>query len=316
VAVYTVVEHAELATFVAIAGAGALRDFAGVAAGIENTNYFVYTDRGRYVLTLFEQQTAAELGYFMELMAFLAQRGVPCARPLADAKGQVLHTLRDRPAALVQHLKGSSPAHPGARQCAALGAGLAQLHQAGLTFPRRRVNPRGPAWRTQTATRLQPHLDAVEAVLLQSELKHHELHPLTGLPQGLVHADLFRDNALFDGERLCGILDFYYACDDALLLDVAVTVNDWCVGPGGRLNGARTAALLGAYGARRPFTLEEIRLWPTALRAAALRFWLSRLEDRYLPRLGAVTRTKDPRICRCLLLHHRRGVAPLGSLAG
>ncbi len=310
-AVYTRVGRPELAAFVAAAGGGRLRDFAGIAAGIENTNYRVDTDRGRYVLTLFEHQGPAELGYFMALMAFLAGRGVPCPRPLADASGQILQVLQGRPAAIVQRLPGVSVKHPGPGECAAVGSALAQLHGAGAAFPLRRPNPRGLPWRACVTGRLLPHLSSANSKLLRAELDHHHRYLLVDLPQGVIHADLFRDNALFEGERLSGILDLYYACDDALLLDLAVTVNDWCVGPCGRLDAVRTTALLGAYSARRSLTREELRLWPTALRAAALRFWLSRLEDYHLPRLGEVARTKDPRACRCLLLRHRRGVPHL-----
>jgi homoserine kinase type II len=165
-------------------------------------------------------------------------------------------------------------------------------------------NPRDMAWRASAAKQVLPFLNAQDAALLQSEVAFHEQHTLAALPQGVVHADLFRDNVLFDGERVGGLIDFYFACNDSLLYDVAITVNDWCMGVGGKLEVARTRALLDAYHAVRPFTAAESALWPTALRVAALRFWISRLFDLHKPRDGELVNAHNPDHFRQILQQH------------
>ena len=309
--VYTRVERAALETFLASFDAGALVEYSGISAGIENTNYFVTTDQGRYVLTLFEQLGRDELPFFLELMAHLADNGVPTAHPLADRGGHYLSALCDKPAALVQRLTGGTVDLPDAAQCAAIGAALAQLHLAGQSFPQERANPRGPHWWREAVARVHDRLSADEAHRLDDEINFQFSHRHDALPRGVIHADLFRDNALFEGERLTGIIDLYYACTDALLYDVAVTVNDWCVTASRELDPERTNALLEAYAAVRPFTQAEHASWPAMLRAAALRFWLSRLVDLHFPREGELTHTKDPNAFGALLTAHVRGAPSL-----
>lgn len=299
--VYTTVERAELEAFLRHYRLGELVDFEGISAGIENTNYFVTTTHGQYVLTLFEALSAAELPWFLDLMAHLAEHEVPSAHPMPDEQGRYLRTLNGKPAALVQRLAGRSVEHPSPRQCAELGRALGHLHVAGRAFPGRRENKRGPHWWQETARQVLPKLTAGEARLLQAELEFQRQHRHDTLPQGVIHADLFRDNALFVDHHLTGIIDFYYACNDVLLYDVAVTVNDWCTRPDGSLDRERLAPLLAAYRRERPFTAAEGPAWPVMLRAAALRFWLSRLKDLHFPREGELTHTKDPDAFRRIL---------------
>ena len=194
---------------------------------------------------------------------------------------------------------------PSLAQCREIGRALAQLHLAGEGFPQRRDNDRGPRWCQSAAERVLPLLDRVEAHLLNDELAALTEHPRSRLPQGTIHADLFRDNALFDGDRLCGLIDFYYACTDALAFDVAVTVNDWCTQPDGTLDRERADALYGAYATLRPFSEAERAEWPRVLRAAALRFWLSRLVDKLFPTPGELTFIKDPDAFKHILIAHR-----------
>lgn len=309
--VYTRVERPALEAFLNDFDAGALVDYSGISAGIENTNYFVTTTNGRFVLTLFEQLGTDELPFFLELMAHLAEHGVPTAHPLADRQGRYLGELCGKPAALVQRLTGGSVEHPDAAQCAAIGAALARLHLAGQSFPLERANPRGPHWWREAVDRVHDRLGPDEARRLDEEIAFQFAHRHDALPRGVIHADLFRDNALFEGERLTGIIDLYYACTDALLYDVAVTVNDWCANEARELDPARTRALLEAYAGVRPFTPAEHASWPAMLRAAALRFWLSRLVDLHFPREGELTHTKDPDAFGRLLATHVRGTPDL-----
>lgn len=303
--VYTIVEKTELEAFLTHYPLGGLLGYQGISAGIENTNYFVTTSSGEYVLTLFEQHSAAELDYFLELMAFLAEHGVPSAHPVADHQGRYLRTLKEKPAALVRRLPGRSVEQPGASHCFTLGTELGRIHRVGREFPLRRSNNRGPGWWSQTARRLLPLLVLDDRRLLESELAFQANHHFEELPRGVIHADLFRDNALFVGERLTGIIDLYYACDGLMLYDLAITANDWAVTGAGSLDEPRLRALLGGYREQRPFLPCEALAWPVILRAAALRFWLSRLNDLHFPREGEITHSKDPDTFKRILVSHR-----------
>ena len=303
--VYTPVSRPQLEAFIEHYECGELRDYAGISAGIENTNYFVTTSEGSYVLTLFEALTAAELPYFLELMAFLAERGLPSAHPLADKSGAYLRELQGRPAALVQRLQGASVMQPGLEHCRAVGAVLGRMHVAGQTFPARRQNDRGSAWWYQMRDKLYELLNVDDRALLDDELEWQRLHQSPDLPTGIIHADLFRDNVLFDDSRLSGMIDFYYACDGDLLYDLAITVNDWCCDEGSGLDRTRVVELLRAYHQQRPLLTIEREAWPLNLRAGALRFWLSRLHDVHFQRDGEITHTKDPLPFRRILCARR-----------
>jgi len=291
---------------------GTLVDLQGIAAGIENTNYFVTTTQGRFVLTLFEKLTPAELPFYLNLMAHLARHGIPCPAPIADRDNEYLGVLNGKPATIVTCLPGEPVTAPEARHCALVGAVLADMHVAGTSYDGALENPRGPRWWSEVAPKVMPFLDDARRGLLASELDFQSAHRLTELPRGPVHADLFRDNVLFDADRIGGVIDFYFAGVDALLFDVAVTVNDWCVDHSGEIDDVRATALLRAYRAVREFTPEERRAWPVLLRAAALRFWLSRLYDFYLPRQGELTHAHDPEHFRRVLESRRARPFPLG----
>ncbi len=312
--VYTIVEQAELEAFLSRYSLGELQGYQGISAGIENTNYFVTTSSGEYVLTLFEQHSAAELDYFLDLMAFLAEHGVPTAHPVADDQGCYLRTLKGKPAALVQRLPGCSVDQPTAAHCRALGRELGRIHRVGREFAQHRGNSRGPAWWSRTARKLLPLLSPDDRQLLESELAFQSGHHFEELPRGVIHADLFRDNALFEGDRLTGIIDLYYACDGLLLYDLAITANDWTVTAQGTLDEPRLRALLGGYREQRPQQQCEAAAWPVVLRAAALRFWLSRLNDLHFPREGEITHSKDPDVFKRILLSHMEKQARLSEL--
>ncbi len=303
-AVFTRVTEAELNAWLKNYALGELLEFQGIASGIENTNYFVTTRTGRFVLTLFEKLSARELPFYLNLMAHLAQHGVPCPSPVANQQGHFLSTLNDKPACIVSRLAGKSLTHPDATHCAAVGAMLATLHLAARSFTEHMPNARTANWREQTAQKVLAYLSASDANLLQQEIIFHTQHTLDVLPQGTVHADLFRDNVLFEGAQIGGVIDFYFACNDSLLYDLAITVNDWCMDAAGVLDAARTHALLQGYHAVRPVTAAEQAAWPVALRLAALRFWLSRLHDKFLPRAGELINAHDPTQFRKILQQH------------
>jgi len=303
--VYTPVSQPELAAWLRNHSVGALEALEPIESGIENTNYFVTTAQGCYVLTLFERLPAAELPFYLNLMAHLARHGIPCPAPVADLNDAYLGELNGKPAALVTRLPGRSIERPGESECRELGMLLARMHLAARSYSAYLENPRGPRWWRLAARDLEPFLDAAERALLDEELAYQARQRFPDLPRGPVHADLFRDNALFEGPRLSGVFDFYFAGVDCLLYDVAVCANDWClaVPRGARsLDPARVQAFLGAYHALRPFGAQERDAWPAMLRAAALRFWLSRLHDLHLPRPGELVHAHDPAHFREILV--------------
>ena len=303
--VYTSISEAELKDFLAHYDLGELVDFAGISAGIENTNYFVNTTRQQMVLTIFESHTFDEMGFFLDLMAHLAEHEVPSAHPLADRNGDYLRVLKDKPAALVMRLTGREVTEPTVIHCAEIGAELARLHIASQEFEEERASDRGPSWWRGTAQLIAGRLSSEELELLEDELEYQSQFRLADLPRGVIHADLFRDNALFEGERLTGLIDFYYACNDLLLYDIAVTVNDWCCETDGSLSREKSLALLQSYHNIRPLTVEEHHLWSAMLRAGALRFWLSRLKDKLFPKEGELTQIKDPLVFENILRNRR-----------
>ncbi len=305
-AVYTEVSFDEASTFLQSLGLGTLQHMEGCSGGIENTNYFVTTDQAAYVLTLFERLTAQQLPFYLRFMKHLAVHGIPVPDPAANRDGDVLHELNGKPAAVVNRLNGKSELSPGIAHCAALGDVLARMHFAGRDFEMKQPNLRGLPWWNETVPVVLPFLDEAQAQLIKSELAYQNhiatLSAYGALPRGPIHADLFRDNALFTQDlrpdqvpQLTGIFDFYFAGVDAWLFDIAVCLNDWCVDlPTGRADTERSRALLLAYEAVRPLTAQERELLPALARAAALRFWLSRLWDLHLPREAAMLKPHDP----------------------
>lgn len=299
--VYTSISRDELETYLTEYSVGKLIRFIGIESGIENTNYFVTTSTGEFVLTIFEQHTREELPFFLDLTAYLADHKIPCAHPIANNRNKYLGMLKNKPTALVNRLDGAALGLPTPAQCRAVGDVLARLHQSGLSFPQSRTNTRGRGWQQDTADVLGDKLSSNDRTLLRTEMKFQSDLNTTDLQQGIIHADLFRDNALFDGDRICGVIDFYYACTDILLYDVAITVNDWCSNGDGTLDNERAQYLLAGYNMIRPAHDDERAVWAAMLRAAALRFWLSRLYDMHFPRPGEMTHIKDPEVFRRIL---------------
>ncbi|KQX91964.1 homoserine kinase [Variovorax sp. Root473] len=321
-AVFTEVQFGEADALVQRLGMGALRELRGIEGGIENTNYFATTESGEFVLTLFERLSAEQLPYYLCLMKHLAGAGLPVPAPVADptvtpptghalsipaqAPCELLHSVAGKPAALVQKLSGRSELAPTAAHCAELGAMLARMHLAGRDYPRIQPNLRGLPWWNETAPVVLPYMDEAQSALLRAELAYQnhvaESSAYAALPRGPVHADMFRDNVMFATggapdapPRLTGVFDFYFAGTDTWLFDLAVCLNDWAIDLStGRHDAARADALLAAYEGVRALNASERALLPAMLRAAALRFWISRLWDFHLPREASMLKPHDP----------------------
>ena len=313
-AVYTEVSKKEANSLLKTLNLGVITSLKGASSGIENTNYFVTTDSGEFVLTLFERLSFEQLPFYLNLMKHLANCGIPVPDPAADSRGRILHTLKNKPAAVVNKLRGQSQLSPGAVHCAAVGDMLARMHEAGQRFGQHQPNLRGLGWWNATVPVVLPFLPDDQRRLILGELAYQNhiaaSASYAALPQGAIHADLFRDNVMFDGDELTGFFDFYFAGCDSLLFDISVCLNDWCVDlPTGTPDDARTAAFLTAYQAVRPLTAAERTSLPAMLRAGALRFWLSRLWDFHLPREAAMLTAHDPTHFERVLLGRLNPVA-------
>lgn len=315
-AVFTRITHEELRHWLEGRACGELLSYEGIASGIENTNYFVSTSTGRYVLTIFEKLGHADLPFYLGLMQHLAGKGLPVPGPIAGRQGELFNDLKGKPATLVNCLAGSSVDLPNAGQCREIGEFSARAHNAVVDFAGTVANPRGLEWITQAASALKPHMPADKLELLQDEVAHQsrvaQSAEYRALARGAVHADLFRDNALMQGEHLGGVIDFYFAGLDTYLFDLAVTANDWCIDhASGEFRLDALEGIIEGYRQHRPFSAAECALWQDMLRAAALRFWTSRLFDFYMPREAEVLNIKDPQHFERILRARRAGI-PIG----
>jgi homoserine kinase type II len=297
-AVYTEVSDEDLARFIASYGLGALLSYKGIAEGVENTNYLIHTEKGPALLTLYEKRVdLADLPFFLGLMEHLAKGGITCPTPVHDAEGRVLRTLAGRPAALVTFLEGVWIRRPQPRHCLEVGKALARMHLAGRGFAGRRVNALGLAGWRPLFERFKPQADDVAPGLeatIEREIDDLEAHWPSGLAEGVIHADLFPDNVFFLGDRLSGLIDFYFACNDALAYDVAVTLNAWCFESDHTFNMTKSRALLRGYESVRPLAPAERSALPMLARGAALRFLLTRAYDWLNTASTALVSRKDP----------------------
>jgi len=302
-AIFTPVTETDARHLLAHYDLGELTSLQGIAAGIENTNYFLNTTRGAYVLTLFEVLTHAQLPFYLALMHHLAQRGIPVPSPQLRKDGAHHALFLGKPAAIVTRLPGRYVPSPGVTHCTLIARMQARAHLAARDFPMHQPNLRGLDWWQATIAHILPFLSPAQAALMTEALDEQTRFAAGdtyhALPRGAQHCDLFRDNVLFHGSpeapQLGGIIDYYFAGCDAWLFDVAVAVNDWCVDvQTGAFDPARLHAWLQAYAAQRPFTDAERQAWPVLLRAAALRFWVSRLYDFHLPRPAQTLKPHDP----------------------
>ncbi|MHC5654573.1 homoserine kinase [Stappia sp. ICDLI1TA098] len=298
-AVYTDVSDEELVTFVSGYDIGEVLALKGIAEGVENSNYLLHTRTGHYILTLYEKRVdPGDLPFFLGLMRHLAARGLSCPQPVANRDGETLGQLAGRPAAIISFLDGMWVRRPQRAHCAALGTTLAEFHLAGADFAIRRPNALSvESWRPL----LELSLDQADTIVeglgeeLVREVEYMEANWPGELPSGVIHADLFPDNVFFIGEKLSGLIDFYFACNDALAYDVAICLNAWCFEPDMAFNVTKARALLNGYRSVRGFTQAEFDSLPLLARGAALRFLLTRLHDWLRVPEGALVTPKDPR---------------------
>ena len=297
-AVYTEVTDEELIAFLARYEVGALLSFKGIAEGVENTNYLVHTESASYILTLYERRVErADLPYFLGLIDHLAMRGSACPTPVHDRIGEALGELAGKPAALVSSLEGIWVRRPGPVHCRALGAALAGLHEAGADFALERKNAHGPTAWAELASATASSADTVMPGLegeIAAELELFSGGWPTDLPAGVIHADLFPDNVFFIGDEISGLIDFYFACQDAFAYDIAICLNAWCFEADGAFNITKARQMLHAYERVRPLIAAEYAALPLLARGASLRFLLTRLYDWLNTPANALVKPKDP----------------------
>jgi len=291
--VYTSVNIKELKIWLQDYAFDNLTDYQGIKSGITNTNYFLMTAHDRFVLTLFEKNTIEDLPYFVDLMSHLATHSFLCPKPILKKNGIALSILKNKPALIVTCLKGKEVTNPEVNHCKAVGKSLAELHVKSANFVAQHQNTRDLSWIKKTAETLFNELPQDESKLLREEILYQEKQNYK-LPKSTIHGDLFKDNVLFLNDEVSGFIDFYYACTDYLILDVAIAVNDWCVNSDGSFDESRLNAFLDAYKKIRSFNDNEDRAWNDVLRLASLRFWVSRLNDFYHAEEGELTFIKDP----------------------
>jgi homoserine kinase type II len=297
-AVYTDVAAEDLAEFLKGYDIGELLSYKGIAEGVENSNFLLHTSKGAYILTLYEKRVALDdLPYFLSLMAHLAERGVHCPQPAKNRNGEVYSWLAERPAAIINFLEGMWPRRPNAAHCSGVGEGLARMHLAGRDFPLFRKNPLSVSGWRPLFELAAPRADSVQPGLrdfIARELDHLEAHWPTDLPVGVIHGDLFPDNVFFLGDKLSGLIDFPFSCNDILAFDVAICLNAWCFEPDHSFNVTKARALLNAYGRERPLSEAEQQALPLLARGSAMRFLLTRLVDFLNVPPGALVKPKDP----------------------
>ncbi len=312
--VYTVISKNELSLWLENFSIGKLENFQGIVSGIENTNYYVNTTKGKYVLTIFEKLRASELNYYLNLMSHLSLEGLPVASPVVNRNNSFVGIIKNKPASIVTRLNGDPVNAPHKYHCSEVGRTLAQIHESGLSYEKILTNPRGKRWWEAAAKKIYKFIKPEARDMLQDEIAIQKSLMADDLPRGVIHGDLFRDNVLFHGSNIGGVIDFYFACNDMLIYDLAITVNDWCITESHELDLIKAGNLIKSYQQIRSLTREEVEIWPYMLRAAALRFWVSRLYDFHLPRPGELTHAHSPLIFQFLLKNYRKNTDKYAGL--
>lgn len=303
--VYTLITRSQLEQFFSTYALGEVISFEGIQDGINNTNYFVETTQGNFVLTLFETLIADDLVHFMRLLSHLVTHNIPCPEHQSDRQGQVLREFNNKPAVVFKRLSGMATTSPSIEQCRQIGIHLANVHRCTQNYVFPVKNNNDLDWCTALLNKINARLSTTDRALIKDELLFQTANSSADLLKGFIHGDLFRDNVLFVNNQLTGILDFYSGYTGTRLFDLAIIANDWCC-ESGEINSDKLTALLSAYESLKPLAQLEKQHWQTMLRAAALRFWLSRLEHQLYPRSGDLIQQKDPLVFRHLLQQHRQ----------
>lgn len=307
-AVFTSISFDDLKVWLDEYSLEALVNFQGISSGVTNTNYLVTTISAKYILTIFEDTTTDKLPFYLNLMTFLADRQVVCPLPIKNKHQSCISLLKDKPALLVSFLGGSERSLVNQDDCYLVGRALAKLHSAANDFPEKRPNSRGLNWIEETSSALSGKLSEHDLQIIDSECLFQRKYYGSKLPEGIIHADLFRDNVLFDKNKISGMIDFYYACNDKYVYDIAITANDWCINDTGDIEDKKMKDLLRGYESIRALENEEVSAIPIFLRLAALRFWVSRLYDSFNIRDGKDITTKNPNHFKNILLKRQAQV--------
>jgi len=301
-AVYTSINSSDLNDWIEKFNFKDLVNFKGISSGVTNSNYLIQMAHSNYILTIFEHNNIEELPFYIDLMTYLAKENFLCPRPIENKNGQALGLLKEKPALMVSFLDGKEKVIRSPKSCYLVGQYLAKLHLTANNFPQLNKNTRGLDWVSDMYLNLKKYLSLEDQGILELEINYHKEMDKVELPEGIIHGDLFKDNVLFLNDKVSGFIDFYYACNEKFIYDIAIAINDWCIDQDGQINKSMFLEFIKGYQSERKFTDNEQEYLNVALRLAALRFWLSRLEDFYNAKEGEITSIKDPKHFKDILL--------------
>ena len=301
-AVYTSINSSDLNDWIEKFNFKDLVNFKGISSGVTNSNYLIQMAHSNYILTIFEHNNIEELPFYIDLMTYLAKENFLCPRPIENKNGQALGLLKEKPALMVSFLDGKEKAIRSPKSCYLVGQYLAKLHLIANNFSQLNKNTRGLDWMSDMYLNLKKYLSLEDQGILELEINYHKEMDKVELPEGIIHGDLFRDNVLFLNDKVSGFIDFYYACNEKFIYDIAIAINDWCIDQDGQINKSMFLEFIKGYRSERKLTDNEQEYLNVALRLAALRFWLSRLEDFYNAKEGKITSIKDPKNFKDILL--------------
>ena len=301
-AVYTSINSSDLNDWIEKFNFKDLVNFKGISSGVTNSNYLIQMAHSNYILTIFEHNNIEELPFYIDLMTYLAKENFLCPRPIENKNGQALGLLKEKPALMVSFLDGKEKVIRSPKSCYLVGQYLAKLHLTANNFPQLNKNTRGLDWVSDMYLNLKKYLSLEDQGILELEINYHKEMDKVELPEGIIHGDLFKDNVLFLNDKVSGFIDFYYACNEKFIYDIAIAINDWCIDQDGQINKSMFLEFIKGYRSERKLTDNEQEYLNVALRLAALRFWLSRLEDFYNAKEGEITSIKDPKHFKDILL--------------
>ena len=304
-AVYTSINSSDLSGWFKKFNFKDFIDFKGISSGVTNSNYVIFMPHSKFILTLFEHITIEELPFYSDLMTYLAQENFLCPKPIENNSGQALGLLKDKPALMVSFLEGKEIAIRDSKSCYLVGEYLAKLHLTTNNFPQSNKNTRGLSWMSDMYLNLKEYLSLEDQKIIELEINYHKEIDKAELPEGIIHGDLFIDNVLFLNDKVSGFIDFYYACNEKFIYDIAIAINDWCIDDDGKINKLLYLEFIKGYQSEKKLTDNENEYFNSALRLAALRFWLSRLGDFHHAKEGEITSIKDPNHFKDILLNRQ-----------